>query len=204
MFRRLLVALCMIFGITVARAGPAANVEYVHQMIAHIWGIEVPYNPELKNPRFVANMKYLMTAVDVANRILNDVHTTDYSNSEYATTFAADTIATNAAVMNLVRPIEYHFTATTTADTSQFSFKISAAGTFYVDWGDGTIEKIERATAGTEDVYDHTYETAGVYDIRLGGKATGYNGQPAISFAANTVLGQIQGSLGKVFSNNIV
>ena len=104
----------MFFGIATAYAGPAANVEYVHQVISQVWGVEVPYNSELRNPKFVANMKYLLTAVDAANRILNGVRTSDFSNTEFATTTAVDIDATNAAVQDLVRPIKYHFTATTT------------------------------------------------------------------------------------------
>jgi hypothetical protein len=97
-------------------------------------GIEIPYNPELKNVKYAANMKYLLVAVDAANRQLNNVRTSDFSNTEFATTAAVDTIITNKAVQELVRPIEYHFTATTT-EITLFSFKIASAGTFYVDWG---------------------------------------------------------------------
>ena len=78
MFKKFISVLCMFFGIlTAAHAGPAANIEYVHKMIAHVWGIEIPYNPELKNPRFAANMEYLLAAVDVANEMLNGFRTTD-------------------------------------------------------------------------------------------------------------------------------
>ncbi|MBR2342610.1 MAG: hypothetical protein IKA73_04070 [Alphaproteobacteria bacterium] len=130
----------MFLGISVAaHAGPIANIEYVHNMIAHVWGINVPYNPELKNPRFAANMEYLLAAVDAANAILNGFETTDYRyDSAYATHSAADTITTNTAVNELIRMVEYHFTATTT-ETTSFSFKIGSAGTFYVDWGDGQL-----------------------------------------------------------------
>ena len=67
------------------------------------------------------------------------------------------------------------FTVTTTelaADTT-FAFYMSARGTFYVDWGDGTVDTITR-TDTDETLYDHTYSTAGVKTIRFGGIATGY------------------------------
>jgi hypothetical protein len=68
------------------------------------------------------------------------------------------------------------FTITTTeltADTT-FAFYMSASGTFYVDWGDGTVDTITRNDT-TETLYDHTYTTDGVKTIRFGGLATGYN-----------------------------
>ena len=201
MLRKFFAVLCMFFGIlTAAYAGPAANIEYVHKMIAHVWGIEIPYNPELKNPRFAANMEYLLAAVDVANEMLNGFKTTDYkSDPKYATTSAADTIATNTAVNELIRAVEFPFTATTT-ETTSFSFSISAGGTFYVDWGDGTIERIEK-TDTTSVSYSHTYENSGVYKVRLGGRATGYStNSGAISFSYNKNLAGIEGSLGRIFS----
>lgn len=198
MFRKILTALFGVFIVGAASAGPVVNVEYIHQKIAQVWGIDIPYNPDIENVKNAANMKYLLTAVDAANRQLNKVRTSDYSSGEFATVVAVDTVAADMAVNDLVRPIQYHFTATTT-ETSEFSFKISAAGTFYIDWGDGTIEKIVRASAGTEDLYSHTYDVADVYNVGIGGRATGYNGNAAISFAKNTNLAGISGSLGRVF-----
>ena len=68
------------------------------------------------------------------------------------------------------------FSITTTnliADT-EFKFYMSAKGTFYVDWGDGTVDTIVRNDTG-KTLYNHTYLTAGVKTIRFGGLATGYN-----------------------------
>ena len=76
-------------------------------------------------------MKYLLTAVDVANEILNGEKTTDYGNGEFATLQAADTVATNQAVETLIKKEQKHeFTLTTTDDTDSFSFSISAAQQF--------------------------------------------------------------------------
>ena len=100
---------------------------------------------------------------------------------------------------------KFQITTTELADGDTFSFSISAAGTFYVDWGDGSgIEPITRqsATYSTQS-YSHTYATGGVKTIRLDGLATGYYDQyydtPAISFSYNTKLAGISGSLGAVF-----
>ena len=50
------------------------------------------------------------------------------------------------------------FSITTTnliADT-EFKFYMSAKGTFYVDWGDGTVDTIVRNDTD-ETLYNHTY-----------------------------------------------
>ena len=110
------------------------------------------------------------------------------------------------------------FTITTTElePDTEFKFYMSASGTFYVDWGDGTIDTITR-TNTTETLYDHTYTTAGVKTIRFGGLATGYNADPTypairifsgeIDRSANSArssgteiyVGKISGSVGAIF-----
>ena len=98
------------------------------------------------------------------------------------------------------------FTITTTeltADTT-FAFYMSAMGTFYVDWGDGTVDNITR-TDTTETLYDHTYTTGGVKTIRFGGLATEYSSAniAAIWFsngsATPTLIATLTGSLGHIF-----
>ncbi len=181
-------------------AAQIVNVEYIHNAIAQKWDITVPYNSALPDPRVAANMKYLLTTIDVANEILNGESTTEYGNGEYATLVAADTIATNNAVEQLIKQsIVYPFTATTSIDTTEFSFDISAAGTFYIDWGDGQKQTVTKIFAKNER-YSHRYAKAAEYKIRLGGVATAYlSGNPVISFMGNSNLVAIDGSLGAVF-----
>jgi len=110
------------------------------------------------------------------------------------------------------------FTITTTElePDTEFKFYMSASGTFYVDWGDGTIDTITR-TNTTETLYDHTYTTAGVKTIRFGGLATRYNenkAYPAIRIFSGEIdrhangsrssgteiyVGKISGSVGAIF-----
>ena len=99
------------------------------------------------------------------------------------------------------------FTITTTNSTSQFKFFMwEPTGTFYVDWGDGTVDTITR-TSSTGNTYSHTYATAGSYTIRFGGVATGYDGNSAhttISFYAQTSgtqdkIASVSGSLVALF-----
>ena len=136
-----------------AHSAEMVNVEYIHQYLNIRWGIDLPYNPELTNPRVAANMKYLLTVVDIANEYLNGDKTTDYGNSEYATLAAADTVATNTAIDTLVKAPP--FTITTTPGTSSFSMIIGAAGNFTIDWGDGQSEVITDKPIGTT-TYSHT------------------------------------------------
>ncbi|MBD5400772.1 hypothetical protein HDR61_03450, partial [bacterium] len=184
-----------------ARAAEMVNVEYIHKLIEQQWGITVPYNPALENPKVAANMKYLLTAVDRANKMLNDgVAITDYGNGEYATTYAADTIASIDAVKRLVKMPTKFFVTTTGRPRVKFDIAISAAGTFFIDWGDGTSQVIIR-TDTTEEHYYHKYN-GGNYVIGIGGKATGYDtdsGLPAISFLSEDYVGKISGCLGAVF-----
>ena len=177
----LILGVLCIFG---ANAAQIANIEYVHKMIEHKWDITVPYNPALTDVKTIANMKYLLTAVDVANEILNGEKTTDYGNGEFATLQAADTVATNQAVETLVRKnVPYKFRATVGCSTSTcgFSFSLSAQGTFYLDWGDGTTEIIEK-TDTTAQEFSHDY-TAGEYSFRFGGLATAYDPYHTCSYS---------------------
>ena len=99
--------------------------------------------------------------------------------------------------------IKPDFLITTTPDTSSFSFKISAAGDFTIDWGDGDVETINK-TNTTNTTYSHTYDKAGEYKIGISGEATAYNTEmfpmyAAISFSGNTNTAGISGSLGAIF-----
>ena len=204
MFRKILSVIFAIFMfLPNAHSAEMVNVEYIHQYLNIRWGIDLPYNPELTNPRVAANMKYLLTVVDIANEYLNGDKTTDYGNSEYATLAAADTVATNTAIDTLVKAPT--FTITTTPGTSSFSMIIGAAGNFTIDWGDGQSEVITDKPIGTT-TYSHTYTTSGEYEIKLSGRATDYSDAAtgaAVSFyrnASNTAsISKISGSLGKIF-----
>ena len=164
----------MVFLGSAVYAGPVVNVGYIHDLIAQQWGIEVPYNQELTDLSVVANMEYLLAAIDVANKKLNGWPTTSYARTEYATTAAADSVATNEAVKTLIKYMGAPFKIKTTEDTVEFSLSISAKGKFYINWGDGKEDVIDRADTN-ETLYSHTYELPGEYDIEMGGKATAYN-----------------------------
>ena len=113
--------------------------------------------------------------------------------------------------------IESKFEITTTNDTDRFVFTMSAKGTFYIDWGDGNVEMINR-TGTTMTEYTHNYAGTNEYIIKFGGLATGYANSytggeaaqgTAIYFGKGTTdyttnntylnLAGISGSLGAIF-----
>ena len=115
--------------------------------------------------------------------------------------------------------ITYPFTLTTTSLSANdtFQFKISAAGTFYVDCGDDGIlsgpsgsgvsgDTITKSNTN-EYTYTCTYSSAGAKNIQFGGGATGYSGLAAIKFSISSSpndtnvkkIASISGSLGQIF-----
>lgn len=187
---------------TTVSTSPAVNVKYIHGSIKNLWGIDIPYSPELKSDQYAVNMRYLLGMVDIANARLGAVKTS-YGTGEYATAGAVSKNTADKAIKTLIqKPIEFPFAATTTAATTTFSFSITASGTFYLDWGDGgDVDKYVKTNTGSQTI-SHTYTTAGAYTVRIGGRATGYyevNAPAAISFSSNKNLAGISGSLGEIF-----
>ena len=219
--KKIICALIVALVDSVAHCGPIANLDYIHTLIADRWNITIPFNRNITNINAAANMKYLLTTIDVANEILNGEPTTNYGNGEFATLFAADTIAADTAVETLVQKNEkYKFTATIDLglydggfigdSPTEFGILLGAAGTFYVDWGDGTTETIEKNTTDSV-LYTHDYGTnSGTYTVQIGGSSTDYSDDetvPAISFSqkigshaeCSNAITAISGSLGAIF-----
>jgi len=98
---------------------------------------------------------------------------------------------------------KFEITTTNLSANTEFRFYMSASGTFYVDWGDGTVDTITR-TDTTETLYSHTFATSGVKTIRFGGLATGYTSlsEAAIRFgndeATSSKVATIHGSIGQI------
>ena len=95
----------------------------------------------------------------------------------------------------------------------EFWFYLSAAGTYYVDWGDGKIQEIVK-TSRTNERIAHVYEKDSESDgwtIKMSGIATGYNTDTYNNIAAirftyddsdvvgNPYLYSVSGSLGAIF-----
>lgn len=82
-----------------AFAAQVANVQYIHDYITQKHGINVPI--KATNTLQIANVKYLLTAVDCSNEILNGM-ATSYGTGTYATMAAVDTAAVIDAVNRLI------------------------------------------------------------------------------------------------------
>ena len=192
---------------SVATAGQIVNVEYIAKYVSQKWGVDVPYDQA--QAKYPANMEYLLSVVDYVNEQINGVQTSDYAVDErYATKQVADTVAAGFAIEKLIKHLGHQFEFIPAVTGKEFSFSISAAGTFLIDWGDGSDVQTIVRTDVTPEIYSHTYETAASnYTIGLGGKATKYSDKElvsAISFAGvkdepNHGLKHIAGCLGCIF-----
>lgn len=92
------------------------------------------------------------------------------------------------------KPLIIYFKKSTTPH--DFSFVLSAKGTFYIDWGNncGTAlssqhcgySKIVKSTTTSERFFNHYMDSRNnLKTIKIYGPATGYNGnQPAITFSS--------------------
>lgn len=90
--------------------------------------------------------------------------------------------------------VDEKFAITTTpleANTG-FKFQLSAAGMFYIDWGDGTTSILNRHNDVNHNQYSHTYADAGTYTIRFGSAPTGYRSEN-VRYVASTFPGVIWG-----------
>ena len=192
MIKKFLCFVILLFAVCDARAAHVVNVEYVHNLISRYHNVDVLYNVNLGSPFMAVNMKYLLTAVDVANEKLNGYKTTNYANSEYATGQVVDTVAANQAVKTLIkRVIEDEntgdFWVVPAGTSTSFSFKISAAGNYVIDWGDGSVVDVINKTDTNSTTYSHTYSNAASnYTVYVSGKATAYSTSDevaAVSFA---------------------
>ena len=120
-----------------------------------------------------------------------------YGLTEYVTVFKPDW----SGKVSCFSPEFTIKTINMTAETS-FSFKISAAGNYMIDWGDGSAIKIINKTDVSVLSVSHTYDDSGTYTIGMSGDATAYAtdvNTAAISFESNTNIKEIYGSLGAIF-----
>ena len=187
---------------------PAVNVKYIHGAIKNLWGVDIPYSPELKSDQYVVNMRYLLGMVDIANARLGAV-TTSYGTGEYATVGAVSKNTADKAIKTLIqKQIEFPFSTTVTIFSGKkYDFEISAAGTFYIDWGDGSAPEKVVKTDTTKQNFSHTYDANGTYTVKLGGRATAYSvNDAAVSFEEDYdtqdsyyYSNAIAGCLGKIF-----
>ena len=203
-------------GVDTVEYAPVANLEYIHSAIANKYDITVPYN-SAADIYSIANMKYLLTTIDVANQMQGNQ--TNYGTGEFATEYAANSITVDTAIDTLIKIMDtppadsdepepgdeilvppYVFAIKISA-TDSFAVNIAAKGTFTIDWGDGTVGTYNQTSSSTKP-YSHKYANKEPQTIRFAGQATEYYSsyEPAtISFSSKGIISEIIGSLGKIF-----
>ena len=183
-----------------AYAGPIANVDFVHKQIQDVWGLELPFSKSLTSPLVVANMEYLLAAVDRTNFLMNGRETSLYrQDKEFATKQAIDVDVTVRAVNTLVKPEMLVFR--TVPNTTSISVQLALMGDFRIAWGDGVVQNVSSDTTDPV-VYTHTYKNPGVYYIAPFGTPTAYNQEatiPTFEIVEAEKLARIYGALGEVF-----
>lgn len=157
------------------QTAPIVSVEYIHKYILEKWSIDVPYNPSLESKSQAANMKYLLTAVDVANEILNGFKITNYGeNGTYATLEAVNTVAAIQAIDTLINFQAEEFWYIATGNATNATIHIQE-GVFRIDWGDGNTEVVTHTDGSEHQTHSHSYtDGAPQHTVRIKGRVTKY------------------------------
>ncbi len=178
-----------------------SSVEHIHKQIRQQKGAIVSLAPT-SDISHISSARYLYEKIDQANKILNGVAISDYATEYSSATTPVDAERALQDIKDLIRLVDGFEITLQSVDS--FSFKISAAGNFVIDWGDGKIDYIQKTDTG-EGTFSHSYESSGNYVVKLGGQATEYNRwvwEGVISFE-NSVNKEkmvgIAGSLGQIF-----
>ena len=207
MFKKYAIVLFGIFLTMVAHANIATD-GYLHKRISERWNITVPHDT---TPDNIVSLRYLMSVIDIANEILNQKKTSDYLNDEkYARNAIASTATTDYAVENLIKraEIEYPFSfVPSDIFGNMAAFILTATGTFYIDWGDGTKETVEWPREDDDYFVRHYYSDGlapSAHTVKLGGRATDYRYDNITSIAFATIedgalITSFDGCLGCVF-----
>lgn len=105
-------------------------------------------------------------------------------------------------------PVKFSMDLHMTKNNVNFYFYIAAKGTFYIDWGDGTVETKQHDTTSRTQI-SHNYKKIEYVTVRIGGLAIEYNSATNSSGATFTVysagsqnmkyITAIHGSLGAIF-----
>ncbi len=130
-----------------------------------------------------------------------------YGLTEYTTIFKPDW----SGKVSCFKP-EFSITTINMPANTSYKFTLGAAGTYYIDWGDGSAIQTINKTDTSVILVSHTYASAGVRTIGISGQATGYytaddGRRAAVGFSwgdnvnatANHYTAKISGSLGAIF-----
>ncbi|MDR1207377.1 MAG: hypothetical protein LBK26_03115, partial [Rickettsiales bacterium] len=190
-----------IFGIFFNAGADISSVDYLHKTILNQKNISVPIG-EGVNSKSVHSVKYMMTQIDSANKLLNGFASSNYAAGATTGSIVATT-KVESAVAELIKKVSQGFSLQLT-NADAFDFQISARGNFSINWGDGIIDEVNKQNT-TNTKYTHNYASSGNYTVSIHGLATEYNtgtSTAAISFGSSTVktkITGISGSLGDIF-----
>lgn len=191
--RVLFVSLLAMFTMS-AHGGQIASVKYIQSVIRDIWsdfGDAAIVRYRLGEENRAVNMKWLLYAVDIANKNMG-TGKTDYSTMSQATLQVADTIVVEQAVKTLIKPNTIYIE---TNGKGYFEFIINADGDFEVICGDGSRPEVKKG----EIIYCNKPSTN---KIQVTGTATGYGSTASsvISFtrAKARIIG-VEGSFAGMF-----
>ena len=179
-----------------------SSVNYAHSAIVVLKNITVPINQAVTGEN-IHTMRYLMRQIDKANEIINGEPTTDYENDPKWAVINA--VTAERAVAEIKDKIKLNGFSVHLDNVSSFDFRISAAGNYTIDWGDGPVQFLVKPSAGIQTI-SHSYATPGDYVVTIKGKATAYSTDiniAAITFnlsAQKAKIKGISGSLGQTFS----
>jgi len=125
-------------------------------------------------------------------RIIND------NNSNYIHWIVPATLSENTVYIAQWEQSKFQLTIDINLDEGDiFTFQMTAAGQYFIDWGDGNIEYIDRTNNTTQTTYSHTYTfKKHNFKASFGGTTTGYYQKTSEVAAIN--FGNLS------FQNNVV
>lgn len=156
------------------------------------------------------SMHYVMQVVDKANEKLNGFKLIDYTTGlyvlyandpVYARSHIASSDVVRDAVDVLIKKVDFPLWVVPEGG-SVFSMNIAAGGTFYIDWGDGVVNKWSKNVGPEEISHTYTDGDASEYKVYIGGEVTRYpttdNGAIWFGYEGKKVR-EVGGCMGCVF-----
>ena len=142
----------------IAGAEPIASVGYIHSEIFIQKNVSLSIDSSLSETN-ISSVKYLMQQIDNANQTLNGYSTTDYAST------ASEAPVISAKVVNDINNliVQLPYFEVTVQNVSSFDFAINSAGSYGINWGDGSpVETLEKTDTSLSNP-THTYESTGTY-----------------------------------------
>ena len=160
----------------------------------------------------VVAMSYIMKAVDRANYELNGFKLIDYATGKevsyaddpnYATSDIASIAPEQEAVDTLIKKIEFPLWVVPETTAGTFVVNIASAGTFYINWGDGIINKWTKGAGQADISHNYADGNASNHKVYIGGDVTAHattaNGAIYFGVRDDRRVREVGGCMGCVF-----